>query len=84
MQLEFDIPIVTLWKGKKNMYAEGNFRTKKALREAIAAGEKIRVFQPGLGRVPEKGTVFLEGPNFEMHTWYAEGKVENGFLVKVK
>lgn len=66
------------------MYADGSFRTKKSLREAIAAGEKIRVFSPGLGTVPENGKVYLEGPNFKMHTWYAQGIMENGFLKSIK
>jgi len=28
-------------------YTETNYKTKKALREALAAGEAVRVYQPG-------------------------------------
>lgn len=29
-------------------------------------------------------TACLEGPNFQMHTWYASVKIENGFIVSFK
>ncbi|MFI5405098.1 MAG: hypothetical protein ACHQ1D_01155 [Nitrososphaerales archaeon] len=66
-------------------YTEKNFRNRTELKKALENGEPIRVFQPGLGSVPENGRVFLEGPHFpEPHTWYAEGQMLEGFLVKVK
>ncbi|HEY4496536.1 MAG TPA: hypothetical protein VI432_00080 [Candidatus Paceibacterota bacterium] len=66
-------------------YTERNFRSKKELMTALSEGEKIRVFQPGLGIVPENGTVYLEGPHYpEPHKWYAEGIMAEGLLVKVK
>lgn len=66
-------------------YVSPNFRTKKALKEAIAQGKPVDVFQPGLGTVPENGSVALEGPHYpEPHRWYAEGRMENGRLVSVK
>lgn len=66
-------------------YTEKNFRTKKELKEALENGEKVRVYQPGLGDVPVNGTVFLEGPHYpQPHTWYAQGTMIEGFLVKVK
>jgi hypothetical protein len=65
-------------------YVSPNFKTKKALREAIASGRSIGVFQPGLGTVPENGRIALEGPHYPApHTWYATGTLENGRLVKV-
>jgi hypothetical protein len=67
------------------VYTTTNFKTKKALKEALARDEPITVFQPGLGTVPENGTVYLEGPHYpQPHTWYAEGTMKNGVLVKVK
>ncbi len=67
------------------MYATKNFQTKKALKEAIASGAKISCFAPGLGNVPENGSVTLSGPHYpQPHKWYAEGVMENGYLVKVK
>lgn len=66
-------------------YVSPNFKTKKALREAIESGRSIGVFQPGLGTVPENGIIALEGPHYPApHTWYATGTLENGKLVKVR
>ena len=69
------------------MYANKNTKTKKALKEAIASGEKIGIHQPGpfVGQEPANGKVYLEGPHYpQPHKWYAEAWVENGILVKVK
>ena len=46
-------------------YVMGNPKTKKETRELIAAGKKLRVFQPGpFGTGPiQSGTVYLEGPH---------------------
>ena len=65
-------------------YTITNFKTKKALKEALAAGEDVGVFQPGLGTVPVDGTLSLEGPHYpKPHTWYATGTMKGGRLVKV-
>lgn len=69
------------------MYTEINFKTKKALKEAVANGEKIRYYQPGMFRGNEKqnGTICVEGPHYpEPHRWYAECEVKNGLIVSVK
>ena len=71
------------------MYVHPNFKTKKAMREAIAAGLEVEVFQPNgdlFGvKKPENGIVSLEGPHYPaMHSWYAVGIIQNGKLVKVK
>ena len=66
-------------------YAEINFKTKKALKEAVAEGKKITVYNPS-GVVPTKkdGTEFLEGPWYpKPHTWYAKVEMEDGLIVKV-
>lgn len=68
------------------MYTDQNFKTKKALKEAVARGEKIGVFQPG-GIFPAKmdGKITLEGPHFpKPHTWYAEAEIKDGIVLKVK
>jgi len=66
-------------------YVNPNFPTKKALKEALAAGQRIEVFQPGLGTVPVNGRIALEGPHYpKPHRWYAEAVMENGRLVSVK
>lgn len=66
-------------------YVNPNFKTKKALREAIAAGKHIDVYQPGLGTVPTTGRIALEGPHYPApHTWYADGTMQDGKLVRIK
>jgi hypothetical protein len=66
-------------------YTVKNFPTKKALKQALKNGEKILVFQPGLGTEVKNGTVFLEGPHYpQPHEWYAEGIMLEGILVEVK
>jgi hypothetical protein len=72
-------------KGTAMAYVAPNFKTKKALQEALALSKHIDVYQPGLGTVPENGTIALEGPHYpEPHRWYATGTMQNGKLVKVK
>ena len=69
------------------MYTTKNFKTKKALKEAVANGEKITVYQPGPfgGNEPKNGVVCLEGPPYpEPHRWYAEAVLEDGYVVKVR
>jgi hypothetical protein len=67
------------------MYTTTNFKTKKALREAVAAGKPVTVYQPGLGDVPSNGTVYLEGPHYPAaHTWYATATLQNGVVIKVR
>lgn len=70
------------------MYCEKNFKTKKALKEAVAAGEKIGVFQPNdffNTPIPRDGKVCIEGPHYpKPHTWYASVELKDGYIVKVK
>jgi hypothetical protein len=66
-------------------YVDPNFKTKKELKQALADGKHVGIYQPGLGSVPENGTIALEGPHYPApHTWYATGIIKNGKLVKVK
>jgi hypothetical protein len=69
------------------MYTDRNFKTKKALKEAVAAGEVVGYYQPGPfgGNEPRTGKITLEGPHYpQAHTWYAEAEVVDGRIVKVK
>ena len=70
------------------MYTTKNFRTKKALKEAVANGEQISVYQPNnIFNVPTpvNEAVSVEGPHYpEPHRWYASATVVNGYIVKVK
>jgi hypothetical protein len=68
-------------------YTDVNFKTKKALKEALASGKTITVYQPGpFGPdVNRDGIVYLEGPHYpEPHKWYAQGTMKDGVLVSVK
>jgi len=69
------------------MYTERNFKTKKALKEAVANGEKVAYYQPGPfgGNEPKDGTFCVEGPHYpEPHRWYAQCTVKDGYITKVK
>jgi hypothetical protein len=66
-------------------YAAGNPKTKKALKQRIADGERVRVFSPGPFPVRQNGTVTIEGPHYpQPHRWYAVATVEDGVIVAVK
>lgn len=67
------------------MYTDKNFKSKKALKEALAAGERLTYHQPGPfgGNEPKNGKIYLEGPH-GYHKWYAEAEVKDGIIVKVK
>jgi hypothetical protein len=73
-------------KGVKKMaYTETNFKTKKALKEAVARGEKVRIFSPGPYGCKANGTEYLEGPHYpQPHTWYAQAEVKDYIIIKVK
>ncbi len=69
------------------MYTTQNFKTKKALKEAVAAGKPVRFYQPGpfAGNEPRDGFITLEGPHYPApHTWYARAEVKNGLIINVK
>ena len=81
-------------------YTVTNFKSKKALKEAVSDYNEahvgvpgsnsyyaVRCFQPGLG--PDlsnfTGMVALEGPHYpKPHSWYAQAELVNGVVVKVK
>ena len=66
-------------------YVDPNFKTKKALKEAVAANQDVRVFSPGPFPVTLNGQVGVEGPHYpEPHKWYANCTVVDGKVTKVK
>lgn len=66
------------------MYTDINFKTKKALKDAVSAGKKVTIFSPGFYPAPENGRTTIEGPHYpEPHRWYASVILENGIIVKV-
>lgn len=73
------------------MYTSINFKSKKQLKEAVASGKTITIFQPNdiFGNPASKpdftGKVTLEGPHYpEPHKWYATAQIVNGKVVSVK
>ena len=67
------------------MYTNRNFKTKKALKDAISRGEKIEAYSPGPFPCPLNGSITLEGPHYpEPHKWYASAKIENWIILSVK
>jgi hypothetical protein len=66
------------------MYVDPNYKTKKALKEAVAAGVVVSVYSPGPFPARENGIETVEGPHYpQPHTWYARVAVKNGVVVKV-
>lgn len=68
-------------------HIEPDFKTKKAAKEAIAAGRVVMAYQPGgmfplTPRINTKGqrVVVIEAPA-EYHKWYAEAVVDEEFRV---
>lgn len=74
----------TTGEKKSVAYATTNFRTKKALKDAVKNGEEVHVYQPGpFGPDVRDGEVTLEGPHFpEPHRWYATAEVKDGVIIK--
>lgn len=71
-------------KQEEAMYVNPNFPTKKALKQALLAGEKVQIFSPGPFPATENGEDYIEGPHYpKPHTWYAKVQVKNGYVIKV-
>jgi hypothetical protein len=70
------------------MYTSINFKSKKDLKDAVASGRKVSVYQPNNmtgAPSPTSGTVTVEGPHYpQPHKWYATCTLEDGYIVKVK
>jgi len=67
------------------MYTKTNFKTKKQFKEAVASGQEVRLFAPGLGSPKENGTEYVEGPHYpQPHSWYAQVEMKDGVVTKVK
>jgi hypothetical protein len=68
-------------------YVSPNYKTKRALKEAVQAGKEVAVFDSA-GFFPKdfsQGRHTIEGPHYpEPHRWYANVVVENSLVVSVK
>lgn len=70
------------------MYAKPNFKTKKALKEALAAGQRVTAFLPNSEytgfTTQTDGETVIEGPHYpEPHRWYAKVMLKDGEIIKV-
>jgi len=67
-------------------YVRPDFKTKKALKEAVANGAKLDTYNPsGMFPTPQDGTDVIEGPHYpKPHRWYASVVVKDGIIVSVK
>lgn len=72
-------------------YTSINFKSKKQLKEAVAGGQKVAVYQPNdfFGNNARLATwtgyITIEGPHYhEPHRWYARVKMVDGLVVEVK
>lgn len=68
------------------MYVSPNFKTKKALKEAVAAGRRVTILSdPFGGSKSSNEQVTVEGPHYPApHSWYATVETENGRVVRVR
>jgi hypothetical protein len=68
------------------MYTVKNYKTKKALKEDVAAGVRVEYYQAGPfgGNEPMDGRFCVEGPHApEPHKWYASVVAKDGAIIKV-
>jgi len=67
-------------------YAEGNPKSKKVLKEWVASGRQVRIFNPsGIYPTKDNGREYLEGPHYpQPHKWYAQVEMKDGIIVSVK
>ena len=67
------------------MYLRPNLKSKAAYKRAIADGQTVTAYQPGIGPPPPtNGTVTFEGPHSpEPHRFYGKATIEDGKVVKV-
>lgn len=73
------------------MYTTTNFKSKKALKDAVAAGQQVGVYQPNdmfgnpQANPDYTGRACVEGPHYpKPHSWYATVEIVNGVITKVK
>ena len=67
------------------VYTTINYKTKKSLKDAVAVGNSVTIYNPGFGTAPKNGGAFLEGQHYpESSKWYSEVVVKDGIVIKVK
>ncbi len=66
-------------------YVSPNFKSKAALKRALAAGENVVcISNSEYHQPPANGFDYVEGPHFPApHSWYGKVKIENSRVVSV-
>jgi hypothetical protein len=66
------------------MYTTINFKTKKALKEAVKNGVRVETYQPGgIFEAKRDGVIYLEGPHYPAsHSWYAQATIKDGVIIQ--
>ena len=63
-------------------YVDPNYKTKKAFKDAVAAGKRHYIYNVGPFPEPENGFATVEGPHYPApHRWYARVEVRYGLVV---
>ena len=71
--------------GENTMYVSPNFKTKKALKDAVKSGERVDIFSPGPFPANQNGVESVEGPHYpQPHKWYANVTVKDGKVIAVR
>lgn len=67
-------------------YVDPNYKTKKAFKDAVAAGVPHRPYNPSMAQTfAPDATVYIEGPHYPApHVWYAQCQMRGGVITKVK
>ena len=69
------------------MYTSPDFKTKKALKDAVKDGRRVTVYQPnnvfGVPDPIDASGIVIEGPA-GYHRWYAQVTVKDGSVTNVK
>jgi hypothetical protein len=72
-------------------YTVENFKTLKAVREALKAAQEagapgLHVYQPGpFGPSVPDGELVIEGPHYpKPHRWYVTGVIRDGYLTGLR
>lgn len=67
------------------MYVSPDFTSKAALKRAVAAGQRVTVFAPGLGQINPDGVNSVEGPHYpQPHRFCCTVECKDGVVIKVK
>jgi len=72
-------------KGYRMAYTVTNYKTAKAVKDAVKNGERVEVYQPNAMFGPLKdGETSIEGPHFPAgHAWWLRVVVRDGAIERI-